>query len=325
MMFTAYAPALLLLALALDALVGDPDWLWRRLSHPVVVMGRAIAALEAQLNRRAWSFPARRIAGLAALSLLLAPAIGGGLLLHRLVAGSMLGAFVEVCLVAVLLAGRSLYDHVARVAAAFETGGLAEARTAVSMIVGRDPESLDEAGVSRAAIETLAENFSDGLVAPACWYLVAGLPGILIYKLVNTADSMIGHRSERYHAYGWAAARLDDVLNLVPARISGLLIVAAAAIHGWMGVRQSFAAMWRDAPRHKSPNAGWPEAAMAGALGLALAGPRRYGGTIVDDHWMNAGGRQEATAADIRRALRLYVLASFLGGLGIAILSVLAR
>jgi len=321
MMLSEVAPMVLLAALMLDTVVGDPDWAWRRLPHPVVVMGRAIGALERMCNRATWSFVMRRVAGAGALAALLVTAVGGGLLLQWLCAGSTPGMIAEIVVVAVLLAGRSLYEHVARVAEGFASGGLPAARQAVSMIVGRAPESLDEAGVSRAAIETLAENFSDGLVAPACWYLVAGLPGIIAYKLVNTADSMIGHRSERYLAYGWAAARLDDVMNLVPARLSGLLIVAAAATSGWSSVQRAAAAMWQDAGRHKSPNAGWPEAAMAGALGVALAGPRRYGGTIVEDHWMNAGGRQDATPEDIRRALRVYVIAGLAGAILLALLA----
>lgn len=307
MILSLMAPYVLLAAVVLDAFVGDPDWLWRRLPHPVSIMGNAITALERALNTPDLSFGVRRASGLLALVLLLGLAIAIGLIVHAVLSLVPAGFMVEIVLVAILLAGRSLYEHVARVAVCFELGGLAQARLAVSMIVGRDPESLDEAGVSRAAIETLAENFSDGLVAPAFWYLVAGLPGIIVYKLVNTADSMIGHKSERYLAYGWAAARLDDFLNLVPARLSGLLIIAAVGVtQGLATAQAALAAMWQDAPRHKSPNAGWPEAAMAGALGLALAGPRRYGGRIVDDHWMNAAGRQSATPADIWRALAVY-------------------
>lgn len=324
MILSAAAPYVLLIAVVLDALVGDPDWLWRRLPHPAAVMGQAIGSLERVTNSPCWSYAARRASGIAALTLLVCLAAATGFALHAILAVTPVGLTVETVIVAVLLAGRSLYEHVASVAAGFERGGLTEARTAVSMIVGRDPESLDEAGVSRAAIETLAENFSDGLVAPAFWYLVAGLPGIIIYKLVNTADSMIGHRSDRYRAYGWAAARVDDVLNLVPARLSGLLIViAAAAVKGLATARLALAAMWRDAPRHKSPNAGWPEAAMAGALGLALAGPRRYGGTVLDDHWMNAAGRQAATPADIRSALVVYQVAQGATTIGIGLTAII--
>jgi adenosylcobinamide-phosphate synthase len=207
-----------------------------------------------------------------------------------------------------LLAQRSLFDHVRRVRDAFRDGGLPSARQAVSMIVGRNPDTLDEAGVCRAAIETTAENFSDGVTAPAFWYLIAGLPGIVIFKAVNTADSMIGHRTPRHEAFGWAAARLDDGLNIVPARLSGLILVVAAMLTG-ADARGAWRAMWRDAGRHRSPNAGWSEAAMGGALGLALAGPRQYASGLVEDVWMNAGCSPDARPGDIARALRLFAAA----------------
>src|SRR5690606_18295412 len=200
---------------------------------------------------------------------------GLGLVLQVLLSYSIPGKFAELLIVTVLLAQRSLYEHVAGVKQAFDHGGLPAARRAVSSIVGRDPEALDEAGVCRAAIETTAENFSDGIVAPAFWYLTAGLPGILACKAVNTADSMIGHRSDRYLAFGWAAARFDDLLNYIPARLSGVLLAISAPTVGG-STKGALKAMLRDASKHKSVNAGWPEAAVAGALGLALAGPRVY-------------------------------------------------
>src|SRR5690606_13888364 len=204
------------------------------------------------------------------------------------------------------LAQRSLAEHVEAVAEALETGGLEAGRAAVSRIVGRDPARLDEAGVSRAAIESLAENFSDGVVAPAFWMAVAGLPGAAVYKAANTADSMIGHRTKRHGAFGWAAARFDDLINLPASRLTALLVVCAACTLQGASPRRAMRAVWRDAGRHRSPNAGWPEAAMAGALGLALAGPRVYGGVAVEDAIMGEGGRREASSADIRRALQLY-------------------
>jgi adenosylcobinamide-phosphate synthase len=228
--------------------------------------------------------------------------------LHMLFALHPLGLAAEIVLAATLLAQRSLFDHVRRVRDAFRDGGLPAARKAVSMIVGRDPDALDEAGVCRAAIETTAENFSDGVTAPAFWYLIAGLPGIVIFKAVNTADSMIGHRTPRHEAFGWAAARLDDGLNIVPARLSGLILVVAAMLTG-ADARGAWRAMWRDAGRHRSPNAGWSEAAMGGALGLALAGPRQYASGLVEDVWMNAGCSPDARPGDIARALRLFAAA----------------
>jgi adenosylcobinamide-phosphate synthase len=229
---------------------------------------------------------------------------------------------IESVFFAVLIAQRSLHDHVARVAEGLKREGLAGGRRAVSMIVGRDPESLDTAGVSRAAIESTAENFSDGVVAPALWFALLGLPGLAAYKAVNTADSMIGHMSERHRAYGWAAARLDDVMNLPASRLAGLLLALAAPLAGGSIIR-SLAVMRRDAGRHRSPNAGWPEAAMAGALGVALAGPRRYGERVVEDPFLNAGGRRDADAADVRRALRV-MIGGCVGLLALALLGAAA-
>jgi adenosylcobinamide-phosphate synthase len=221
-----------------------------------------------------------------------------------------IGIVIEGFLASVLLAQRSLYQHVARVRDAFADGGLAAARTAVSMIVGRDPDRLDEAGVARAAIESTAENFSDGIAAPIFWLAVFGLPGLIAYKAINTADSMIGHRSTRYEQFGWAAARLDDLVNIIPARLSGLLFIVVAPLVGGTMTRSKMI-MFRDAPKHRSPNAGWPESAMAGALGIALAGPRQYAEGPVNDPLLNAEGRT-ATPADINRALKMFVAACVL-------------
>jgi len=222
-----------------------------------------------------------------------------------------------------LIAQRSLDTHVAAVAAGLEKEGIDGGRHAVAMIVGRDPDTLDEAGVSRAAIESLAENFSDGVVAPLFWLAVAGLPGILIYKAVNTADSMIGHLSERHSAFGWAAARLDDLVNLPASRLAALWLALAACITPGASASAAWRAVWRDAREHRSPNAGWPEAAMAGSLGLRLAGPRVYHGEVVDDAWMG-DGRAEANAGDIRRALRLYRGACAIQALVVATLALAA-
>jgi adenosylcobinamide-phosphate synthase len=218
------------------------------------------------------------------------------------------GTIITALAASTLFAQRSLYDHVEHVAAALEKSGVPAARQAVSHIVGRDPDSLDEAGIARAAIESLAENFSDGIVAPAFWLAGAGLAGGAAYKAINTADSMIGHRTPRYAAFGWAAARLDDMVNLPASRLAALLIVAAAALTPRASAAQAWRAVLRDAHRHRSPNAGYPEAAVAGALGLALAGPRTYGGVEVADGFMG-DGRRDATAADIRAALTLYTRA----------------
>ncbi|MBB5754567.1 adenosylcobinamide-phosphate synthase CbiB [Prosthecomicrobium pneumaticum] len=309
--------AALALALLVDAAIGDPDWLWRRLPHPVTWFGALIGLLDRTLNREDMATPTRRALGVVAVVLLVAVAIAAGVALDWLFDNSWWGFFATVLVVAVMLAGRSLYDHVRAVADAFDRGGLPAARTAVARIVGRDPDSLDEAGVCRAAVESAAENFSDGLVAPAFWFAAAGLPGLLAYKAINTADSMIGHRTPRHEAFGWAAARLDDLVNLPASRIAAGLIVLAAPVVGGR-IPDAFAAMLDDARKHRSPNAGWPEAAAAGALRLALAGPRRYHGVVVDDPFLNPAGRRGVRPRDIREALKLMIAAAALGWLVLA-------
>jgi len=298
-------PTLAFLALLIELMLGYPDWLVRSIGHPVTWMGRLIEALDHKLNHEEDSPTRRRAAGAIAIVALIAVAGLVAYALEHNLPRLPFGLLVLAVLASTLLAQRSLYAHVARVAAALEQDGLEAGRKAVAQIVGRDPEALDESGVARAAIESLAENFSDGVVAPAFWMSVAGLPGAAIYKAINTADSMIGHRTPRHADFGIAAARLDDLVNLPASRLAAVLIVAAA----WFADRTSAANAWRavqrDAPHHRSPNAGYPEAAMGGALGLALAGPRRYGGVLVDDAMMGDGQR-DANAADIRAALALY-------------------
>jgi adenosylcobinamide-phosphate synthase len=261
-----------------------------------------------------------RLPGIAALIILLL-VVGAFAIALQYALGSVPFGFIALALIASsLIAQRSLHDHVARVASALEAGGLDAGRAAVSQIVGRDPASLDEAGVARAAIESLAENFSDGVVAPVFWLVLGGLPGAAVYKAVNTADSMIGHRTPRYAHFGWAAARLDDLLNLPASRLSALLLIAAAALTSRKTAAQAWTVVRRDAAHHRSPNAGYPEAAMAGALALKLAGPRVYAGVCVEDAFMG-DGRREATAADIRAALTLYRRAD---ALLVALLAVVA-
>jgi adenosylcobinamide-phosphate synthase len=279
--------ALLLPAALLDAALGEPRWAWERVPHPAVLMGRAVAWLDTRLNRGT----GRRAKGVLAVAALVA---GAGCL-GALVAAVPDGGLLEVIAAAVLLAQRSLVDHVRAVADALRLS-LAEGRRAVARIVGRDTAAMTEAEVARAAIESAAENLSDGVVAPAFWFLVAGLPGMLVYKAVNTADSMIGHRTPRHEGFGWAAARLDDVLNWVPARLTAVLIALA---HGRTDARP----ILRDAPLHRSPNAGWPEAAMAAVLGVALAGPRSYHGQRRDFPFVLPEGRSDAGPADIDRAV----------------------
>lgn len=302
--------------------------MYARIGHPVTWLGALIAGLDRRLNREGAGFSARKVAGVAALLILLAVTLTAALALSALCGLLGPAGLLPLALLAsTLLAQRSLHEHVAAVAEGLERGGLTEGRRAVSMIVGRNPDSLDAAGVSRAAIESLSENFSDGVVAPAFWLGIAGLPGIIIYKAINTADSMIGHRTPRHLAFGWAAARLDDLVNLPASRLTALLIVAAAALDRDADAAGAWRALRRDARRHRSPNAGWPEAAMAGALGLRLAGLRIYGDVTVEDGWMG-DGRADATAADIKRGLRLYRKACgllwALAGLGATVALMLA-
>ncbi len=310
----AVDPLLLLVAgLAVDGVVGDMPAVFRHVPHPVVLAGRAVAFFDRKLNRKSRGEAARRGRGVVTVIVLVGGAALVGLLIERLCRGSLFGAAAQIGLIAVLMAQRSLFEHVAAVAGALDSGGLAAGREAVRHIVGRDPASLDAYGVARAAIESLAENFSDGVVAPVFWYLLLGLPGLFAYKMANTLDSMIGHRTAHYRSFGWAAARFDDALNLAPARVSGLLIAAAAVFAKECRPDRALLVMLRDARKHRSPNAGWPEGAMAGALGLALAGPRRYAEGPVADPWVGEGTAR-AGAADIARALRLYTLACLVEG-----------
>jgi adenosylcobinamide-phosphate synthase len=313
----AVTPALL--ALVIEAAIGYPPLLLRAFGHPVTWMGAMIGTLERRFNRAA-SARARRAAGLAALATVVGTVFALAFAVERMLLSLPFGTFAVGLLASTLVAQRSLHDHVARVARALEKEGLDAARQAVAHIVGRDPEALDEAGVARAAIESLAENFSDGVVAPVFWTALGGLAAGAAYKAINTADSMLGHRSERLAAFGWASARVDDLVNLPASRLSALLLIAAAGLTPGASAAASLRAVRRDACRHRSPNAGYPEAAVAGALGLALAGPRVYGGALVEDAVMGSG-RRDAGAADIRAALALYRRAD---ALLIALLAALA-
>ena len=302
---------LLLFGLAIDALFGELPAVFAHVPHPIVLAGRVIEFFDRKLNRASRSERSRRERGIVTVIVLVGMAAGLGVAVEWLCRGSAIGAVIDALVIGILLAQRGLYEHVGAVATALEWGGLPAGREAVRHLVGRDPMRLDAPGVARAAIESLAENFSDGVAAPVFWYLLLGLPGLFAYKMANTLDSMIGHKTLRYRSFGWAAARFDDLLNLVPARLSGLLLVAAAMFAGERSAGRAFAAMLRDAKKHHSPNAGWPEAAMAGALGLALAGPRDYAEGRVNDPWIG-GGTPLARSADISRALRLYALACLL-------------
>ncbi|AYG59431.1 adenosylcobinamide-phosphate synthase CbiB [Rhizobium jaguaris] len=299
---------ILILALLLDRLIGDPDWLWQRVPHPVVLFGRAISFFDQHFNTKDLPGLTRRRNGVMSIVALLFGAVIAGWAVHGLLAFfGWVGILVEAGLVAIFLAQKSLADHVGEVSKALRSEGLEGGRRAVSRIVGRDPETLDEPGVCRAAIESLAENFSDGVVAPALWYAVFGLPGLFVYKMLNTADSMIGHKSETYIDFGWAAARLDDVANWPAARLSILLIAAGAlAKKGISALGNTIRVAVRDGGLHRSPNSGRPEAAMAGALDIQLAGPRVYGGEVVREPMINGSGRDTATVSDVEAGISIF-------------------
>ena len=302
-----------LLALALDLLFGDPKWLFARIPHPIVWVGSLISSLEVRLRRPRHAPGTQIVLGAVLVAITVGLSALAGITIAWLCGKSDYGWLVAGALGAIFLAARSLHDHVAAVADGL-VQGLDQGRMAVSHIVGRDPEQLDEAGVARAALESLAENFSDGVVAPLFWFLLAGLPGLLAYKAINTLDSMTGHRNERYLYFGRVAARLDDAANWPAARITGLLLCLGALLAPGANAGQAWRIMWRDRGKHASPNAGWPEAAMAGALAVALAGPRVYAGKITDGAWIG-DARRQAKVTDIGRGLGLYRRACGLIGL----------
>ena len=296
----------LVIAMLLDAVFGEPRMLWDRLPHPAVLMGRLVAFLDRTLN----TGQDRKSKGVLALSLLCFTAAVIGSLL------SQFGWVMEIIVAAILLAQKSLVDHVRAVATGLRTS-IEEGQFAVSMIVSRDTKDMNEAQVARSAIESAAENFSDGVIAPAFWFLVGGLPAMLVYKFVNTADSMIGYKTEKYLEFGWASARIDDLLNWIPARLSMLLIVVFAKRS------VNFRAIISEAKRHKSPNAGWPEAAMARAINVALAGPRSYDGQLQQLPWVNERGRQTITADDVDAAVQILWRAWNLAWIAIIVVSLI--
>jgi adenosylcobinamide-phosphate synthase len=316
----AFTFSLALLALVIEAVAGYSETLYRLIGHPVTWMGALIGWLDHWLNRESDEPETRLALGGVTLVIALAAAIGVSLYLVSLFPEGLIGTVVIAILASTLLAQRSLYRHVATVAKALDAGGVTAGRGAVAQIVGRDPEALDEAGVARAAIESLAENFSDAVIAPAFWIAIFGLAGGVAYKAANTADSMIGHRTPRYAEFGKAAARFDDLVNLPASRLSAAFLCLAGFFLPGASAAKALQAVSFDARRHRSPNAGWPEAAMAGALGLKLAGPRVYDGVTVEDAYMGEG-RREATAVDIRQALALYRIACALQMIAYALLA----
>lgn len=313
---------LLMLALAIEAYVGEAQFVFRFVRHPVVVIGDLIGALDRKLNREKRSQMDRAVRGFICVLVVVAVCIAVGCAVAWLSRNHPWGWIIEFLLIVTLIAQRGLYKAVRKVGTALKGDNMEESRDAVSHIVGRDPSQLDAHGVARAAIESLSENFSDGVVAPVFWYVLFGFPGLLVYKAINTMDSMIGYKTDQYKAFGFSAARIDDIVNIIPARLSGLFLALAALFVPTANAVKAFKVMVRDAGKHRSPNAGWPESAMAGALNLAIAGPRRYPGRVVKDPWIG-DGTAKATHRDIRRALYLYTVACLINAVWVAALLLL--
>ena len=297
----------LLLALLIDRSIGDPDWIWRKVPHPVAAFGAGIKWFETRFNRKSMSSRRRKWFGITTILVLLLATFIIGLIIHALLLQlGFTGIIIEALFASIFIAQKSLVDHVGKVKKAFKQGSLVEARNAVSLIVGRETKNLDESAVCRAAIESLAENSSDGVVAPVFWFLILGLPGLFCYKLVNTADSMIGYKNERFKDFGWASARLDDVVNFIPARLTAFIVILTCGLFiNREAAAKSLEVVRKDARRHHSPNAGFPECAFAGALDVKLLGPRIYSGKAVDEPFQNDSGKM-AGPDDIYRAIRLF-------------------
>ena len=313
---------LLLIALALEAVLGEARFLFRVVPHPVRLIGGLVGFLERKLNREQRSETDRAVRGLLVVIVVAGLSLSVGVLVAWLTQTYNFAWILELFLVTVLLAGRGLYDRVRAVGLALRDKGLDQARQAVSHIVGREPGRLDAHGVARGAIESAAENFCDAVVAPVFWYVLFGFPGLLVYKAVNTMDSMIGYRTPRHRAFGMTAARLDDALNLIPARLAGLFLALAALVVPTARPGAAFKVMLRDSGKHRSMNGGWPEGAVAGALDLALAGPRQYSDGPVADSWIG-DGTARATHRDIRRTLYLYLAACLINVAWVAAIAVI--
>lgn len=304
---------ILLIALVLDWYFGEPEVLWSRLPHPVVLFGKAVSFADKRLNKSKDSDQEQYKKGAVAISFLILLALLVSFFIQSVVDFfGPIGFIIELFIIFVLLAQKSLVDHVEAVADGLKEDGLKGGQKAVGMIVGRDPSSLDKSGVSRAAIESLAENFSDGILAPAFWYAVFGLPGIIVYKMINTADSMIAYRNEKYLWFGRVAAQIDDLANWLPARLSSVLIaLGAGMLNGINAFRSALIVALRDSGLHRSPNAGWPEAAMAGGADFALGGPRIYSEVIVQQAYLNSSGKRDLGVKDIKQAIQIFALACF--------------
>ncbi|MEW7006548.1 adenosylcobinamide-phosphate synthase CbiB [Lentilitoribacter sp. EG35] len=322
MMLSEWHFTILFCATILDMLVGDPDWIWRKYTHPIVWFGQITGYMDKRFNSNLLSQAHKKFTGIMAIVMLVAIAVILGLLFTAILSNiGFLGYVLEVIIVAIFIAQKSMSDHVERIITPLRNGDINGARNAVSMIVGRDTAQLDESSISRAAIESMSENFSDGVVAPIFWYAIFGLPGLFAYKMINTADSMLGHMTEKYQDFGWASAKVDDLVNWFPARLSALFIIFASGLGARTKPPMSVVkVVLKDAKHHRSPNAGWPESAMAGALDIALAGPRTYSEYKVDDAFMNATGRKKLTFIDVELAKIVFLTACLIEAFVVVIL-----
>jgi adenosylcobinamide-phosphate synthase len=297
------------LSVLIERVVGYPNWLFRLIGHPVTWMGRLIELMDKRMNTMAHVKSLSRLNGVLAILLLCTSVWLIATVIEIICLAIPYGFAVSALLASTLIAQKSLRDHVRDVGRGLATS-LAAGRAAVSQIVGRDTRGLDVSDVVKAALESLAENTADGVVAPVFWYCIGcptigGLPALALYKAINTADSMIGHKTPQYLHFGWAAAKLDDLVNLPASRLTALLFIGAALFNGQQRAIKTARVTWRDARRHRSPNAGWPEAAMAGALNMRFGGPRTYGGEFVKLPYMG-DGRDHFLRQDIDVGLRLY-------------------
>ena len=290
----------IIIALTIDRFIGWPDWLFRRISHPVVLIGSLISFCEKTFNNANTTASIRRFWGIITVLIVTGVCLLVALFISSLIPDNRLGIILTSLLIWPWIAAKSLNEHVEKVALALSKADSESARTAVSMIVGRNAKTLNDSGIARASLESLSENTSDGVIAPLFWAAILGIPGLFVYKAINTMDSMIGYRTQEYEAFGWAAAKLDDIVNFLPARLTGTIYVLTAT-----NPIYSFGIMWRDAKKHRSPNAGWPEAGFAAALNVRLSGPRNYEGTLSDDEWLHEEG-EDPSSKDIFLGLKLY-------------------
>ncbi len=290
----------IIIALTIDRIIGWPNWLFRHISHPVVLIGNLISVCEKTFNNANTTASIRRFWGIITVLIVTGVCLLAALFVSLLIPNNQLGTILTSLLIWPWIAAKSLSEHVEKVALALSKADSESARTAVSMIVGRNAKTLDDPGIARASLESLSENTSDGVIAPLFWAVIFGLPGLFVYKAINTLDSMIGYRTQAHEAFGWAAAKLDDIVNFLPARLTGTIYILTGT-----NPIYSFGIMWRDAKKHRSPNAGWPEAGFAAALNVRLSGPRYYDGILSDDEWLHEEG-EDPSSKDIFLGLKLY-------------------